>query len=270
MNSTSTMTSFECVGQFHEIFGHPKSTTLQTNIIVENSSLIHFRLDLIREEFNELVDAVNDNDIIEVIDAISDIEYVIHGMAHVMGINADAAFLDVHNENITTLGKAIESKAMTNFERVGEFHVLIDHPTSSVFQKNIIKDNPSLIYFRIDIIKERFNDLIDAVNCNDISKIPFAIGKMLHAVYGMAHVIGYNADVAFAIVHASNMSKLCKTEDIAKETIEHYKTLEGFEKVTVDYRLASDNQHYVVFNADTGKILKSKYFTLPDFSSMIN
>ncbi len=162
-----------------------------------------------------------------------------------------------------------QSTNPTNFESVGEFHETFGHPKPATLQKNILVDNPKLAQFRLSLIQEEFNELAAAVNENNMDEVIDALSDILYVVYGMGQAFGINLDKAFKIVHASNMSKLCKNETEAKETIEYYKTLAGFENVNVGYRAASDGKHFVIYNVDTGKILKSKYFTLPNFNEML-
>lgn len=159
---------------------------------------------------------------------------------------------------------------LTNFESVGQFHEIFGHPKPATLQKNVIAENPKLVKFRLSLIEEEFNELKEAVSENNMTEVVDALGDILYVVYGMGQALGIDLDEAFKIVHQSNMSKLCFNEDQAKETIEHYKTLPGFENVDVQYRLSSDEKYYVIYNADTGKILKSKYFKLPDFTKMIS
>ena len=64
------------------------------------------------------------------------------------------------------------------------------------------------------------------------------------------------------------MSKVCTTEDEARETVEWYKKNETrYDSPT--YRLSYDNQRYVVYNQSTGKILKSIKYTPANFSEMV-
>lgn len=160
------------------------------------------------------------------------------------------------------------SNEMTNFERVGEFHTTFGHPKPTTLQRDLTAD-PKLIKLRLDLIREEFNELCEAVKDNDIKEVIDALSDILYVTYGMGQAYGIDLDRAFKIVHASNMSKLCRNEQEAIDTIEHYKTLPGFENVDVKYRLADDGTNYVIYNATTGKTLKSKYFTLPDFTEMM-
>ena len=61
------------------------------------------RVDLIREELEELETAVSRGTLVDVADALTDILYVTYGMGHAFGINLDSCFQEVHNSNITKL-----------------------------------------------------------------------------------------------------------------------------------------------------------------------
>ena len=66
---------------------------------------IKLRIDLIKEELNELEEAINNNNLVEVADALTDILYVTYGAGHSFGINLDACFQEVQNSNMSKLDK---------------------------------------------------------------------------------------------------------------------------------------------------------------------
>lgn len=92
-------TNYELVKEFHETFGHPVAE--RPNLV--NTKMAKLRIDLIKEEFDEFQDAICDNDIIEIADAIGDILYVTYGAALVYGINADDVLEEIHRSNMTKL-----------------------------------------------------------------------------------------------------------------------------------------------------------------------
>lgn len=160
------------------------------------------------------------------------------------------------------------SNNLSNFQAVAHFCKVFGQPTPDTLQKNILEENPKLTDFRLSLIEEEFRELKDAVKDNNMTEVIDALADILYVVYGMGVSFGIDLDKAFKIVHESNMSKLCRTEQDAMDTLEHYKTLPGFENVNVKYRPSEDNKYFVVYNGETGKVLKSKYFTLPDFSQL--
>ena len=61
------------------------------------------RLDLIKEELSELTEAMNNKDLLEVADALTDILYVTYGAGHAFGINLNKCFEEVQNSNMSKL-----------------------------------------------------------------------------------------------------------------------------------------------------------------------
>ena len=93
------MTNFDKVGAFMKTFGQEVKTkpSLSTNKINK------LRLDLIKEELSELTEAMNDKNLLEVADALTDILYVTYGAGHAFGINLDKCFEEVQNSNMSKL-----------------------------------------------------------------------------------------------------------------------------------------------------------------------
>ena len=95
------MTNFESVRKFMETFGQE----IKKKASFPNSKIISLRYDLIREELEELRDAIDKKDIKEVADALTDILYVTYGAGHAFGINLDKCFEEVQNSNMSKLGQ---------------------------------------------------------------------------------------------------------------------------------------------------------------------
>lgn len=83
------------------------------NVFTEKQDLLKLRLDLIREEVQELEDAVKTNDIVEVRDALADILYVVYGMQDTLGINGDSDFDIVQNSNMSKFCNTEEEATKT-------------------------------------------------------------------------------------------------------------------------------------------------------------
>ena len=62
------------------------------------------RINLIEEELDELQMAVDNQDMVEVADAITDLLYVVYGAGHAFGIDLDECFAEVHRSNLSKLG----------------------------------------------------------------------------------------------------------------------------------------------------------------------
>ena len=94
------MTNFERVRKFMETFGQEIKGKAQ----FPNEKITSLRYDLINEELGELKEAIDNNDIKEVADALTDILYVTYGAGHAFGINLDKCFEEVQNSNMSKLG----------------------------------------------------------------------------------------------------------------------------------------------------------------------
>ena len=93
------MTNFEKVGNFMKTFGQE----VKTKPSFSSDKINQLRLDLIKEEVNELTAAMNNKDLLEVADALTDILYVTYGAGHAFGINLDKCFEEVQNSNMSKL-----------------------------------------------------------------------------------------------------------------------------------------------------------------------
>ena len=96
----SYMSNFNKVKTFMNTYGQEVKNTPE----FPDSKIVQLRIDLIQEELNELKEAINNNDIIEVADALTDILYVTYGAGHSFGIDLDSCFNEVQNSNMSKLG----------------------------------------------------------------------------------------------------------------------------------------------------------------------
>ena len=96
----SDMSNFNKVKTFMNTYGQEVKNTPE----FPDSKIVQLRIDLIQEELNELKEAINNNDIIEVADALTDILYVTYGAGHSFGVDLDSCFNEVQNSNMSKLG----------------------------------------------------------------------------------------------------------------------------------------------------------------------
>ena len=94
------MSNFNKVGTFMKTFGQE----VKTKPSFSSDKINKLRIDLIKEELNELQEAMKNNDLLEVADALTDILYVTYGAGHAFGINLDKCFEEVQNSNMSKLG----------------------------------------------------------------------------------------------------------------------------------------------------------------------
>ena len=95
------MTNFQKVKNFMETFGQE----VKSSPSFSSSKINELRYNLIKEELDEFRQALDNNDLLEVADALTDILYVTYGAGHAFGIDLDACFQEVQNSNMSKLGK---------------------------------------------------------------------------------------------------------------------------------------------------------------------
>ena len=93
------MSNFSKVGIFMKTFGQE----VKNKPSFGSDKINKLRIDLIKEELEELTEAMKNNDLLEVADALTDILYVTYGAGHSFGIDLDKCFDEVQNSNMSKL-----------------------------------------------------------------------------------------------------------------------------------------------------------------------
>ena len=93
------MSNFNKVGTFMKTFGQE----VKNKASFSTDKINKLRIDLIKEELEELTEAMNNKDLLEVADALTDILYVTYGAGHAFGIDLDKCFEEVQNSNMSKL-----------------------------------------------------------------------------------------------------------------------------------------------------------------------
>ncbi len=221
-------TDFEKVCEFNKCFDFPVHDNMY------DAKCLKLRLDLIKEEIDELIEAFNTNDYIEEQDACADILYVAYGMAYTYKWNSDDYFKNKY---------FLKTEIETNLTLFKNLH----------YPDNVTKEK------LIDMLFDIYNDLVHSTNLKDVELTQDHLHKLIYHIYLFQHTAGYDSDRIFTIVHESNMSKLCKTEEEAIQTVDKY--LEDYKNGVTNYDspyyYKLDNGLYVIKNKSTGKALKS-------------
>ena len=149
---------------------------------------------------------------------------------------------------------------LSNFQKVLDFNTQFGVVQNKTLTPNptIFDTDPQKVEFCLKLIREEAKETEEAVKNKDFVETVDGLVDQLYVIYGMLARIGVDADKVFDLVHENNMSKLCKTEEEAQRTVNHYvdnaSTL-GYDSPC--YRKAPDDIHWVVYNSSTNKILKS-------------
>ena len=94
------MSNFQNVKKFMQTF----SQEIKNKAEFPSEKIVKLRQELIKEELDELNQAIKEKDIKEVADALTDILYVTYGAGHAFGIDLDQCFDEVQKSNMSKLG----------------------------------------------------------------------------------------------------------------------------------------------------------------------
>ena len=94
------MSNFDDVKTFMQTFGQEVKIKAE----FPKETIVKLRYDLIKEELNELQNAIKTKNLKEIADALTDILYVTYGAGHAYGIDLDKCFSEVQRSNMSKLG----------------------------------------------------------------------------------------------------------------------------------------------------------------------
>jgi predicted HAD superfamily Cof-like phosphohydrolase len=224
--------------------------------------VVALRVDLITEEINELVAAMAVDDEKEIRDACADILYVTYGMGDVLGLPMDQLYYKHmlseylrHNQSSDEL-KFVQILIANRVKTNADITQVLTPYLAPEWWRNVLLYQEKLTYDR--------NDISD--NIEDVAMV---LCQLLRAVYSLNQKRGHNPDADFAIVHASNMSKLCRDEQEAQRTVADYAAKYAAGTSPYDspyYYYLPKIAKYIVKNKSTGKALKNINYQAVQFS----
>lgn len=268
-------TNFDKVKDFNNCFNHKVSQSEYFDVFSKDPKLVILRLNLIKEEIEELNEAYRNDDLIEIIDALTDILYVVYGMCACFGINIDEAYNKYIRSMFTQDNKELldSLSTKTNYEKTV---ALCEHiGKMNLDENNVLKDY--VIHLKRNHFRTNLTSLLSSINSNfsqlelscvdeDFEQVIEYILHILKDVYMFGVNIGLNLDNSYTIVHNSNMTKICATEELAKKTVLWY---QENDKRYDSPAYRHGDFGYVVYNKNSGKILKSIEYTPADFETLL-
>lgn len=156
---------------------------------------------------------------------------------------------------------------LTMFEKVREFNDAfgVDHVADGM-DPNVTHNRPELVEQCLGLIREETRELEDAVEAHDFNEVRDALSDIMYVVLGMSYRLGIDADKDFTIVHNSNMTKLCDSEEEAAATVAEYERRrdeDGESKYDSPYyeQCYAVPGKWIVRNRSTRKVLKNVNYT---------
>lgn len=195
------------------------------------------RYSLIEEERDELSEALANDDVVEVADALADLLYVIYGAQATLGLpptpgsysHIVSSYKDAKNTRVPTIDRAF---GISNKLR--------------------------------DYLEEFMCGMVEGVEYTP--KASYSLNKMIFSIYEFANYMNLDIISIFDEVHSSNMSKVCKTREEAEKTIQvKGETDAAYATATIH----ENNGLFLVKRASDGKVLKGINYFEPNIAKFI-
>lgn len=285
------VTDFDKVLEFNRLFNVPQVS--KKNSSTDNLKIIKNGFALITEEFEELKEALETKNKIEVKDALCDLVYVIYGLFYRMKMTHNSrlhlfttkyAYMNIQNPT-QDLYNIIEFNTLLNkysyVMRYGNINHLMGKQVLNIeAQFNELSTDIFTVYENQNTVNhlsmyikqlEKYIEEYDYSSTYTQMLIMLSLADLLINVYQTGSLT-FDFHEAFDIVHSSNMSKICSSEEEARETVESYKL--RFEAGDVPYdspyyeRITADK--WMVRNRSTQKVLKNiNYMPVEAFNGWV-
>lgn len=146
--------------------------------------------------------------------------------------------------------------------KVAEFHTTFNHPVN----KTPVIPSLERCILRVNLLQEELNELKQALENKDIVEVADALGDLEYVLSGavIEFGLGDSFNKCFDLIHESNMSKACDTEEQALLSIDFYKT----KKIECIYEIV--NGKYVLYRLSDRKIMKSLFYKPVDLTYLKN
>lgn len=226
------------LNEFHEAFEMPHHDVMDEKEM-KNFDSISLRVKLIDEEYNEYNSAKN---MTEKLDALGDLLYVIYGAGSCFGINIDKLIQDEY------LNKNIASSS---------------HATTYQIVYSKVHSDFDLEMYSMKFIDGWIQGLSYCLITCQYKDIPDLLKKMALAVFHRCCNLEIDVDELVDIIHKSNMTKLCHSKDEADKSVEFYKKTESKRYPLPTYKTNSNGTLWILYDATTGKRLKSINYQPP-------
>ena len=269
-------TNYLMVKQFNQVFGHAAPEEPQHDIFTVSPHIVTLRNSLIHEEINELKEALEQENVVEIIDALSDIQYVAYGLLVVYGIDGDEEFTKYIGNKYELLDceRSDEAVSQSNFNQTKRFiTTLLFGNSFNVTPKTFLDSytDPSfnqIFNSYIDKLVDAYDNLESESKLGNFTNTINATLEVLYLTYVIGSIIDVDLDKSIKMVHESNMSKICSSEEEAQQTVHWYKENES-RYDSPCYRKSEFLDGFVVFNESTGKILKNVNYHAVDLSGFL-
>lgn len=281
-------TDFDKVLEFNRLFNVPQISA--SNTLEENATVIKNGFALITEEYEELSEAVGelekDKELkthIEIKDALCDLVYVIYGLLYRIRMTSNTKlgqiadnFLyanNIYNPTFDIYRILMVNTYINKYRYVSTFGNVNKYMANNVklsideqfdditqYKLDLFNNMKALEHLKqsIDIVKQYVDNYSSKSAKYTIAFMEIALVDLLMRVYELGE-LQFDFKENFNIVHQSNMSKICSSEEEAKETVASYekKYKDGDSPYDSPYYQRITSTKWMVRNRSTQKVLKN-------------
>jgi predicted HAD superfamily Cof-like phosphohydrolase len=242
---TQYKSNFQLVCDFNKTFDFPVYSLDSDPLSTQVKSCV-YRCDLIKEEgIVEFGQALEENDLVEMLDAVCDHLYVLYGACYTFGLDPNI-YIKLNANCVNT----------NNITKLIQIHFSLT--------KTIVE-----LYDSICELEKQLREAM--LEKKNIIEVESFLIQLIINTYNIGFHLTNKLDEAFLNVHESNMSKLCKSIDEAEETVKDYeeKYNNGISSYDTPYYYELKPGLYVVKNKSSGKALKSINYTPADLKQFL-
>ena len=233
----NTFKHFEDVKQFMNLF----SQTVNTDPTMPSLKTLELRIELIREEITELSEALYNDDLVEIADALTDILYVVYGA-------------------YATFGTEPEMNIIQPQPAFSGYPVRVPTATESFQILSVLKNSLSDLEKQFSAFQIPNDAIVDSAS--------YYLDNILNAVYKFSNKINLDINSCFEEVHNSNMSKALNSVDEAKQSIE-LRIKEGRAGDYADADIVQNGNFTLIKRKVDGKVLKGLHYFDPNLQQFI-
>lgn len=252
-----------CVSEFNYLFGvinynyDPSNTIIFKNLFDKNSSeynltQVKLRYNLIKEESFELIDSIEKKDVIEIIDALADILYVVAGAKVYFNLPNDLVNSRLLNDKLLKINELYNPLTTESVQLISQ------SVRDNKLKFNEWKEKLAHLVLLLQNLTEFIIHKYEEFNPKIIIEYSNILDDIVCLVFEISNFIKIDIFEIFMIVHKSNMSKVCTDELTAIETVQWYKQNEiRYSNPTFRTIEFNNNIFWIIYDEETKKILKS-------------
>jgi predicted HAD superfamily Cof-like phosphohydrolase len=237
---STTNTHFELVGEFHTVFDYPVRTERYEEVFDQDPKLLQSRLAFIREERDEFLEALENSDLVEMADALCDLNYFAFGSGQCLGINLDDELRKAGYADIATTSTT-------------------DGFMADVDPK-VVETDRAKITARLDEITEHIDQFAQAITDRVFEGLATHLTTTIISTFKLGYYLNFDMDRMFREVHRSNMTKVCLNIEDANESLRRYEEEGRYKKPVI----RTKGQYFMVYDEDLNKILKNYKWENPN------